>query len=90
MHSFHRYFSKEPHIIASGRQKKLAEELKRRWKDEYGFDKVEMPKYHVLMSLPDKQNPNQVILLNNSASNSTELFRISEKEQVKLYSSHHH
>ena len=53
-------------------------ELKRRWKDEYGFDKVEMPKYKVLMSFPDKQNPNQVILLVNGK----EVYRVNEKEQV--------
>ncbi|XP_001633754.2 N-acetylated-alpha-linked acidic dipeptidase 2 isoform X1 [Nematostella vectensis] len=50
-----RYLSKKPHVAGSRRNNELATEIARRWR-EYGFDKVEMPKYDMLLSLPDEKN----------------------------------
>ena len=74
-----RLFSEKPHIAGSPRQKKLADILKQRWED-YGFDKVEMPEYKVLLSFPQKDNPNTVTLFNGS----TIVFNITGKEKVRL------
>ena len=52
--------------------------MQKRWKS-YGFDKVEMPEYKVLMSFPDKDNSNTVTLFNGSK----EIHKISGKEKVR-------
>ena len=74
-----RYFAAEPHIAGSPRQKVLAEELVRRWKDEYGFDKVEMPMYEVLLSKPDMDKKTRVTL---KYKNGTIIYQVKGEEQV--------
>ena len=59
-----RYFSQSPHIAGTVRQKELADFLASKWK-EYGFDRVEMPEYKVLLSYPEKDKPNIVSIVNN-------------------------
>ena len=76
---FLRHFSAEPHIVGSPRQKVLAEELVRRWKDEYGFDKVEMPMYEVLLSKPDMDKKTRVTL---KYKNGTIIYQVKGEEQV--------
>lgn len=74
-----RYFSAEPHIAGSARQKTLAEELVRRWKDENGFDKVEMPMYEALLSKPDKDKKTRITL---KYKNGTIIYQVKGEEQV--------
>ena len=76
---FRRFFSAEPHIAGSPRQKVLAEELVRRWKDEYGFDKVEMPMYEALLSKPDMDKKTRVTL---KYKNGTIIYQVKGEEQV--------
>ena len=76
---FLRFFSAEPHIAGSPRQKVLAEELVRRWKDEYGFDKVEMPMYKALLSKPDMDKKTRVTL---KYKNGTIIYQVKGEEQV--------
>ena len=76
---FLRYFSAEPHIAGSPRQKVLAEELVRRWKDEYGFDKVEMPRYKALLSKPDVDKKTRVTL---KYKNGSIIYQVKGEEQV--------
>ena len=55
----------------------MAEELVKRWKS-YGFDKVEMPEYEVLLSFPQKDKPNTVTLYKGD----TVIHQIKTKEKV--------
>ncbi|KAJ7386506.1 hypothetical protein OS493_008641 [Desmophyllum pertusum] len=57
-----KYFSEKPHIAGSLRQIELAKELARRWKEDNGFDKVEMPEYQVLLSKPDEVNKTRITI----------------------------
>ncbi|KAK3726288.1 hypothetical protein QZH41_012711 [Actinostola sp. cb2023] len=75
-----RFFSKYPHIAGSPQQKKLAEELAKRWRS-YGFNKVEMPEYKVLLSFPQKDKPNVVTL---RYSNGTIAFQTSGKPMTPI------
>ncbi|XP_068726976.1 glutamate carboxypeptidase 2-like [Montipora capricornis] len=72
-----RYLSKEPHIAASPRQKKLANELERRWK-EYGFDHVEQPEYKALLSFPNTTHPTRITI---KYKNGTIIHQIKGEEQ---------
>ena len=65
--SLHRYFSKHPHVGGTKRSKDLADEIAKRWK-EYGFDKVEMPKYNVYLPYVDPAVSNSVKILNENGS----------------------
>lgn len=69
LYILYRTFSEAPHIAGSARQKKLAEDLVKRWR-EYGFDQVEMPEYRVLLSQPQKgkQNTASVLFRNGSVA----------------------
>ncbi|XP_031563735.1 N-acetylated-alpha-linked acidic dipeptidase 2-like [Actinia tenebrosa] len=73
-----RYLTKRPHIAGSARQKELADELAKRWRS-YGFDKVEMPEYKVLLSFPQKDKPNLVTL---KQRNGSVVFQTSIKEKI--------
>ena len=76
--SFLRYFSRKPHIAGSRRQKETADELATRWQS-YGFDKVEMPEYQVLLSFPQKARPNTVTMYQGN----TVVHRIGGTEKVR-------
>ena len=56
----------------------MALELAKRWR-EYGFNKVEMPEYSVLLSKPQKDKPNTVTIYYN---NGTTAFQTSGKAKV--------
>lgn len=73
-----RYFSKRPHVPGTARSKELAEEIARTWKD-YNFDKVEMPKYNVLLPYVNPNISNKVQILDTG--NNTVL-EFSGKEEV--------
>lgn len=75
---FCRFFSEKPHVAGSPRQKELADELEKRWKD-YGFDKVEKPEYKALLSFPDTENPTRITI---KYKNGTIIRQIKGEEQV--------
>lgn len=75
---FKRYFSKRPHVPGTARSKELAEEIARTWKG-YDFDKVEMPKYNVLLPYVNPNISNKVQILDTG--NNTVL-EFSGKEEV--------
>jgi hypothetical protein len=75
------YLSKFPHVAGSKRNNELGREIARRW-TKYGFDKVEMPSYDILLSLPDENNPSSVSIINNDGKVK---IQFPLKEQVKLY-----
>ena len=75
-----RLFSKEPHIAGSTRQKELAVELAKRWK-EYGFDRVEQPEYKALLSFPNTTHPTRITI---KYKNGTIIHQIKGEEQVRL------
>ncbi|XP_031569805.1 N-acetylated-alpha-linked acidic dipeptidase 2-like [Actinia tenebrosa] len=58
------YLTKFPHIAGSKRNNELAREIARRW-EHYGFDKVELARYDILLSLPDPNNPSSVSIVDN-------------------------
>ena len=62
--SLFRTFSKLPHIAGGEENKKLAEYTRDRWR-EYGFDKVDMIQYDVLLSMPPKDKPNAVTMFDS-------------------------
>ena len=76
--SLRRYFSEKPHIAGSPRQKVLANELERRWK-EYGFDHVEQPEYKALLSFPNTTHPTRITI---KYKNGTIIHQIKGEEQV--------
>ena len=76
--NFCRYFSEEPHLAGSPRQKELADELAKRWKS-YGFDHVEQPEYKVLLSFPNTQDPTKITI---KYTNGTKIHEISGDKQV--------
>ena len=75
---FCRFFSEKPHVAGSPRQKELADELEKRWKD-YGFDKVEKPEYKALLSFPDTENPTRITI---KYKNGSIIHQIKGEEQV--------
>ena len=75
-----RFFSKEPHIAASSRQKELGVELAKRWK-EYGFDRVEQPEYEALLSFPNTTHPTRITI---KYENDTIIHQIKGEEQVSM------
>ncbi|XP_067026135.1 glutamate carboxypeptidase 2-like [Acropora muricata] len=72
-----KFFSKEPHIAGSTRQKELAVELAKRWK-EYGFDRVEQPEYKALLSFPNTTHPTRITI---KYKNGTIIHQIKGEEQ---------
>lgn len=87
---FERYFSKRPHVAGTARSKELADEIANRWKN-YGFDKVEMPEYNVLIPYIDPKISNKVQVL-DSGNNTVVEFSGKEKVFVSIpvLSSVHH
>ena len=61
------------------RSKELADEIEKRWR-EYNFDKVEQPKYNVLLPYVDPDVSNSVQILNNTTRNV--ILQFSGKKEV--------
>ena len=62
---FFRYLTKNPHVSGNVHNNHLADFIAKKW-EKYGFDSVEKVVYNVLLSFPDKDNPNKVILKTNN------------------------
>lgn len=63
----HRYLTAHPHIAGEQRDFDLVNNLKTRFV-EYGLDSVTSAPYEVLLSYPDKNNPNKVLLVNSTGA----------------------
>ncbi|ULU04620.1 hypothetical protein L3Y34_017408 [Caenorhabditis briggsae] len=86
-----RIFSKEPHLSGSDANKKVAYAIANAWM-EAGLEDVHMLPYEVLLSYPDFENPNSVVIRN---SDGEEAFRskgvspvIIPDEQSGKYAGH--
>ena len=72
-------FTKRPHIGGGEQNKKLGEYIYNTWKS-YKFDHVEMVQYDVLLSMPPRDNPNVVTIVNTT--NNTVLWTVKGPEKV--------
>ncbi|CAO4364517.1 unnamed protein product [Caenorhabditis nigoni] len=59
-----RIFSKEPHLSGTDANKNVAYEIANAWM-EAGLENVHMLPYEVLLSYPDFENPNSVVIQNS-------------------------
>ena len=71
-----RYFTKVPHSGGSQTSLEQAQYIEKKWKS-YGFDKVELKKYDVLLSYPKRPG-----IASIKAENGTTLFTAQEKEKI--------
>ncbi|XP_041438661.1 putative N-acetylated-alpha-linked acidic dipeptidase isoform X2 [Xenopus laevis] len=68
-------FSQVPHLAGTEENLRLAQQIQAQWK-EYGLDKVELAHYDILLSYPNKSNPNYISIVDEHGSEvySTSLF----------------
>ena len=78
---FSSYFSKRPHIGGGEQNKKLGEYIRDKW-ISYKFDHVEMVKYDVLLSMPPRDKPNVVTILNTTDGSA--VWNVEGPEKVSL------
>ena len=80
-----RFYSKEPHLAGGDRQRQLAFKLAETWRG-YEFDEVEIPKYKVLLSYPEENNPNTISVVSEngtSVKNFTEQLKVFDFPSFK-------
>ncbi|XP_058490276.1 N-acetylated-alpha-linked acidic dipeptidase 2 isoform X2 [Solea solea] len=73
-----RKFTRLPHLAGTEQNLKYAEQIQREWKD-FGLDSVEMVPYDVLLSYPNKSQPNYISIVDQLGS---EIFNTSLAEPV--------
>jgi len=73
-------FTKRPHIAGGEQNKKLGEYIRDKW-ISYKFDHVEMVQYDVLLSMPPRDKPNVVKILNTTDGSA--LWKVEGPEKVK-------
>ena len=73
------YFTKRPHVGGGEQNRKLGEYVRDEWKS-YKFDHVEMVKYDVLLSMPPRDKPNAVKIINTT--DGTVLWNVEGPEKV--------
>ncbi len=71
-----RYLTKAPHPSGSAFSNEQAQRIKKKW-EESGFDKVELKKYDVLLSYPERPG-----IASIKSDNGTTLFTAQRKEKV--------
>lgn len=74
------YFTKRPHVGGGEQNKKLGEYIRDKWIG-YKFDHVEMVRYDVLLSMPPKDKPNVVKILNTTDGSA--LWNVEGPEKVR-------
>ena len=74
--SFFRYFSQAPHPSGSNFSYVQAKYIKEKW-EEYGLDKVELKKYDVLLSYPERPG-----IASITSANGSSVFTAQRKEKV--------
>ncbi|KAL9983852.1 hypothetical protein ACROYT_G006093 [Oculina patagonica] len=77
--AFSRHFTKRPHIGGGEQNKKLGEYIRDKW-ISYKFDHVEMVRYDVLLSMPPRNKPNVVTILNTTDNSS--LWNVEGPEKI--------
>ncbi|XP_075707568.1 N-acetylated-alpha-linked acidic dipeptidase 2-like [Rhinoderma darwinii] len=73
---FLRDFTKIPHLAGTEENLLLAKKIQTQWED-FGLDKVELVHYDVLLSYPNKTNPNYISIIDEHG---TEIFNTSLSE----------
>ncbi|XP_015241640.1 PREDICTED: putative N-acetylated-alpha-linked acidic dipeptidase [Cyprinodon variegatus] len=73
-----RKFTRLPHLAGTEQNLKYAEQIMKEWKD-FGLDSVEMVPYDILLSYPDKSQPNYISIVDHSGK---EVFNTSLAEPV--------
>ncbi|XP_038123930.1 N-acetylated-alpha-linked acidic dipeptidase 2 [Cyprinodon tularosa] len=73
-----RKFTRLPHLAGTEQNLKYAEQIMKEWKD-FGLDSVEMVPYDILLSYPDKSQPNYISIVDHSGN---EVFNTSLAEPV--------
>ena len=73
------YFTERPHVGGGEQNKKLGEYIRDKW-ISYKFDHVEMVQYDVLLSMPPRDKPNVVKILNTTDGNA--LWNVEGPEKV--------
>ncbi|XP_040576247.2 glutamate carboxypeptidase 2-like [Lepeophtheirus salmonis] len=61
---FLRMLTKEPHLAALERDKELLTWMEKTWTKDFELDKVDKVTYDVLLSYPNRTNPNKIRILN--------------------------
>ena len=77
---FYSYFTKRPHVGGDEQNKKLGEYIRDKW-NSYKFDHVEMVQYDVLLSIPPRDKPNVVKILNTTDGSA--LWNVEGPEKVR-------
>ncbi len=81
-----RKFTRLPHLAGSQQNLDLAKQIRAEWM-EFGLDSVELVPYDVLLSYPNKTNPNYISIVDhrgnevhthNQNTNSPSSFRINQ------------
>ncbi|XP_008423715.1 N-acetylated-alpha-linked acidic dipeptidase 2 [Poecilia reticulata] len=73
-----RKFTRLPHLAGTEQNLKYAEEIMKEWRD-FGLDSVEMVPYDILLSYPNKSQPNYISIVDHSGK---EVFNTSLAEPV--------
>jgi len=74
-----RKFTERPHVGGGEQNRKLGEYIRDEWK-KYKFDHVEMVQYDVLLSMPPRDKPNAVKIINTT--DKTVLWNVEGPEKV--------
>jgi len=80
VYHFCSHFTKRPHIGGGEQNRKLGEYIRDKW-ISYKFDHVEMVQYDVLLSMPPRDKPNVVKILNTTDGSA--LWKVEGPEKVK-------
>uniref|UniRef100_A0A8C9Y668 Glutamate carboxypeptidase 2 n=1 Tax=Sander lucioperca TaxID=283035 RepID=A0A8C9Y668_SANLU len=78
LHPLHRKFTRLPHLAGTEQNLRYAEQIRKEWL-EFGLDSVEMVPYDVLLSYPNKSQPNYISIVDQLGS---EVFNTSLAEPV--------
>ncbi|XP_026155096.1 N-acetylated-alpha-linked acidic dipeptidase 2 isoform X1 [Mastacembelus armatus] len=73
-----RKFTQLPHLAGTEQNLKYAEQIKKEWQ-EFGLDSVEMVPYDVLLSYPNKSQPNYISIVDHLGN---EVFNTSLAEPI--------
>lgn len=78
-------FTRTPHLAGTVQNFELAKQIHAQWK-EFGLDSVELSHYDVLLSYPNKTQPNYISIIDEDGN---EVKKIQETLHVNLVSSLH-
>uniref|UniRef100_A0A8C9XYX5 Glutamate carboxypeptidase 2 n=1 Tax=Sander lucioperca TaxID=283035 RepID=A0A8C9XYX5_SANLU len=67
LHPLHRKFTRLPHLAGTEQNLRYAEQIRKEWL-EFGLDSVEMVPYDVLLSYPNKSQPNYISIVDQLGS----------------------